>query len=253
MRDRHPHVAFGLVTDIHFSRTAYGNRDCPGALERLRATLSAFTDNGISLVINLGDAIDDAPTMAVELALCAEIRAVFDAFPGTVLHVIGNHDVAMFSKAEYRDAIGSATPPYYRHDDHGVRLLMLDGNCHADGRDFDHGDFAWDDAWIAESQIAWLTVELAATDRPVLICCHECLDESTDDPHVVRNAAEIRRVIRESGTVRGVFQGHYHPGRRRMVNDIPFVTIPSVATGTGCEPVGAIAMLTEAQLDVRLL
>jgi hypothetical protein len=249
-----PLLTVGLVTDIHYAPAGYGNRDCPGALARLRVTLQIFEDACIPLVINLGDAVDDAPSVAAELTLCASVCAVFAAFPGTVLHAIGNHDVAMLSKTAFLTAIDNITPPYFRQDIGGVRVIVLDGNCHADGSDFDRGDFAWDDAWIAPAQVAWLAGELAAADRPVLLCCHECLDESTDDPHVVRNAAEIRQLIHDSGVVRGVFQGHYHAGRRRVMDGIPYITIPSVATGAGDEPVGAIVTLYhDGRIDVQTL
>ncbi|HOF86965.1 MAG TPA: metallophosphoesterase [Armatimonadota bacterium] len=246
-------VFFGLVTDTHYGPTAYGNRDCPGALGRLRATLDAFAAAGVALVVNLGDAIDTAPTAAAELALCAEVRAAFDAFPGAVLHVIGNHDVAMLGKAEYLAAVGSRHPAYYSLDLHGMHLIILDGNCHEDGTDFDRGDFSWDDAWLSPAQIQWLEDDLAAAaDRPTLLFCHECLDASTDDPHVLRNAPEIRRLLRRHPAVRAVFQGHFHPGRQTRIAGMPCHTLPALVAGAGGDPVGAIATVrTDGTVTLR--
>jgi 3',5'-cyclic AMP phosphodiesterase CpdA len=248
-------LAFGLLTDTHYAPAAYGNRDCPGALARLQTTLDAFAAAGVRLVVNLGDAVDDARSVPAELALCVEIRAAFAGFPGSVLHAIGNHDVAMLSKQEFLAAIGSAYPPYYSLDYVGVHLIVLDGNNHEDGSDFCRGDFSWDEAWITEAQLRWLEQDLdAAAHRPTLIFCHECLDESTDDPHVVRNASDVRQLLRGHSNIRGIFQGHYHPGRRRTLHGIPSLTLPALATGVGNEPVGAIVTLeTTGALTVRML
>jgi len=228
-----PLLTLGLLTDTHYGPAPYGDRDCPGALDRLRVALEAFASAGISLVVNLGDAIDNAPTVGEELTLCAEVREACAAFPGQVRHVIGNHDVQMLSKEEFLAAMGCPPEPYYSFDAGGVHCAVLDGNCHQDGADFRRGDFCWDVAWISEEQLRWLADDLArAAGRPTLVFCHECLDDAADDPHVVRNAAAVRRLLQDAG-VRAVFQGHYHPGRRRTVDGIPYVTLLAIAiTGT---------------------
>ena len=230
-----PLLTVGLFTDAHYGPLPYGDRDCPGSLQRLRAALAGFAAAGVALAINLGDAVDSAPTVAEELALCAEVREACAAFPGQVRHVIGNHDVQMLSKAEFLAALGAPAEPYYSFEAGGVHCAVLDGNCHADGTDFCRGDFSWDEAWISEEQLAWLAGDLAAAgDRPTLVFCHECLDdflwEGKPDPHVVRNAPAVRKLLREAG-VRAVFQGHYHHGRRRTVDGIPYITLPALATG----------------------
>ncbi len=235
--------SFGLVTDLHYGMSAYGNRDCPGALARLHATLAAFADARIELVVNLGDAIDDAPSVAAELALCAEVRKAFDAFPGEVLHVIGNHDVAMLSKTEFLAAMGSRYPAYYSLDVFGVHFVLLDGNCREDGTDFDRGNFSWDNAWVSPAQMEWLADDLAAVNRPTLLFCHECLDETADDPHVLRNAPDVRSVLRRHPNIHAVFHGHYHPGRHTSIDGIPCHTLPALVTGVGTETVGTVATL----------
>jgi len=231
-----PLLTIGLFTDAHYGPAPYADRDCPGALGRVRAAFDVFSAAGAPLVVNLGDAVDNAPTREDELALCAEVRAACAAFPGPVRHVIGNHDVQMLSKAEFLAAMGAPPEPYYSFDAGGVHCIVLDGNCHADGSDYCRGDFSWEEAWIAEEQLRWLAADLArAAQKPVLIFCHECLDdflwEGGPDPHVVQNAPAVRELLCRAGNVRAVFQGHYHPGRRRTVDGIPYFSLPSIATG----------------------
>jgi alkaline phosphatase len=230
-----PLLTFGLFTDAHYGPEPYGDRDCPGALARLRAALDGFASAGVPLVVNLGDAVDGALSGVDDAALCAEVREVCAAFPGEVRHVVGNHDVQTISKAEFLAALGAPPAPYYSFDAGGAHCVVLDGNCHADGTDFCRGDFSWDEAWISEEQLGWLAADLAAVgDKPALVFCHECLDdalwEGKPDPHVVRNAAVVRELLREAG-VRAIFQGHYHHGRRLTVDGIPYITLPALAVG----------------------
>lgn len=231
-----PLLTLGLFTDVHYGPEPYADRDCPGSLARLRKALASLATAGATLAVNLGDAVDGANSGADETALCMEVRAACGTFPGQVRHVIGNHDVQTLSKAEFLAAIGAPPEPYYGFDAGGVRCIVLDGNCHADGADFCRGNFTWEDAWISEAQLRWLADELAAVgDRPAIIFCHECLDDCQWDgepgPHVVGNAPAVREVLRRAGNVRAVFQGHYHAGRRLVVDGIPYLTLPSLATG----------------------
>jgi len=240
-----PLLTLGLFTDAHYGPVPYADRDCPGALARMRAALAEFAAAGVPLVVNLGDAVDGGD----EKALCAEVREACAAFPGQVRHVIGNHDVQTLSKAEFLAAIGAPPEPCYSFDAGGVHCAVLDGNCHADGTDFCRGDFYWDEAWISEAQLAWLADDLAmAGDRPALVFCHECLDdylwEGGPDPHVVRNAPAAREVLRRAGNVRAVFQGHYHTGRRLEVDGIPYITLPALAIARSMEECAAMVMVS---------
>jgi UDP-2,3-diacylglucosamine pyrophosphatase LpxH len=46
--------------------------------------------------------------------------------------------------------------------------------------------------------------------------------------HIVRNAADVRQIIRESGKVKMVIQGHFHSGAESIIDDIPYITIPAM-------------------------
>ena len=55
------------------------------------------------------------------------------------------------------------------------------------------------------------------------------------DPHILRNASEIREIIEKAGNVIGVFQGHYHPGLYIEINGIPYIGISAMVDGQGYE------------------
>lgn len=226
-------LTFGLITDLHYASASYGDRDCPGALARFYVTLDNYAKAGIHLVFNLGDAVDSAPSLQQEINLVDEVRDACASFPGQVQHVIGNHDVQMLSKSEFLRLMDCQPEPYYSFYAGTVHCIVLDGNCHEDGSDFCRGNFQWDDAWISAEQLTWLANDLAAhAGCPTLVFCHECLDdelyEGAPDPHVVGNAPEVRHILKEASTVKGVFCGHYHHGRRRSLDGIPYITMPAM-------------------------
>ena len=86
----------------------------------------------------------------------------------------------------------------------------------------------------------WLACDLkAAGDRPVIVLIHENLDEREYDggldPHVVRNADQVRQVLEEAETVLAVIQAHYHPGLVAEQGGIPYVALQAMAVGPGLE------------------
>ena len=60
---------------------------------------------------------------------------------------------------------------------------------------------------------------------------HQNLDPDVESHHIIRNAEEVRAVIRESGKVKAVFQGHYHPGHEAVIDGIPYHTLPAMCEG----------------------
>lgn len=236
-----PLITLGLFADPHYAKLQYGDRHCEDSLEKLRVCIDTFNDRNLDLAVNLGDFIDKADDKDVEFGYLAAVWKVYEAFCGRRHYVVGNHDVATFTKQEYLRHCGTDHPlPYYSFDRDGVHCVLLDSNCHEDGTDFSAGNFAWDNAWIPEAQMAWLRDDLkAAGDRPVLVFCHGNLDHrlwnGTLDPHVVRNAAEVRTVLERAGTVKAVVQGHYHPGMNAILNGIPYIGLRAMVVGPGLE------------------
>lgn len=237
----YPTATIGLFTDPHFAYLQYGDRYCEDSLHKLSVCVNTFSSRGLETVINLGDFIDKAEDKRTELENLSVIRGVFERFQGSRHFVIGNHDVATLSKSEFLANCGTAIEkPYYAFDYHGVRCVILDSNCHEDGRDFFEGNFEWDNAWISDSQIAWLSNELSSVhDQKVLVFCHGNLDgrlwHGQLDPHVVKNANDVRVLLEDSGVVRAVIQGHYHTGLTVVVGGVPYIGLRAMVVGQGLE------------------
>ena len=73
-----------------------------------------------------------------------------------------------------------------------------------------------------------LACELDATQEAVYLFSHHVLDSAVRADHQISNAESIRALVKKSGTVRAVFQGHYHAGARNEYDGIDYVTLPAM-------------------------
>jgi 3',5'-cyclic-AMP phosphodiesterase len=82
-------------------------------------------------------------------------------------------------------------------------------------------------AYIGPEQQAWLSRQLAASDRPVILFVHQPLE-------IIRNSAEVMAVLeqaeqRRPGGVLAVFSGHLHQDYVETHYGIPFIQINSAS------------------------
>jgi alkaline phosphatase len=243
-------LTFGVFTDAHYAeREPAIGRHYADSPAKLAALLAEFTAARADLLLNLGDLIDTSPTPAAELAALRALAAQLAATGIPCRHVLGNHDLQALTKDEVRAACAPDwTANHYAFSLDWLRVVVLDGCCLADGRDYAAGNFSWTESALPPGQLAWLARELAAAPGPVLVCCHQNLDhpgpDPAPDPHFLRNAAAVRAVLHASGKVRAVLQGHYHPGRQQVLDGIPYLTFQALATGAGvAQRAGALVTL----------
>lgn len=235
--------SFGLFADAHYATgLTYGNRYCGESLENLRNCVRTFNERKLPLAVCLGDLVDHMEDHAEEIESLSRITDLLSEFRGESHWVLGNHDMACFTKQTIRSLSGGCQDSFYSFDFPGCHFVVLDSNCHHDGADYtpDTMPENWEDSWISEVQLDWLRQDLAAAKSiPTVVFCHANMDEREYDgdldPHVLRNHAEVRQVIEQSGNVVAVIQGHYHHGRRACINGIPYITLPSMVDGSGPE------------------
>ncbi len=234
-----PLVRFGLFADAHYAEKIYGDRHCDEAPAKLQACVDHFAHSGLDFIVCMGDLIDQADDPQIERNYLERMLEILSGFDGDRHVVLGNHDVATLSKAEFLQHCGSQ--PYYSFDAGGVHFVVLDGNYHQDGRDFSTGNFSWDQAWISNAQLEWLRQDLQASHpQPVIALCHENVDARLDqgerDPHVLCNAARLRQVLAEANNVRALIQAHYHPGiLTTLDNDIDCIGLRAMVVGEGLQ------------------
>jgi alkaline phosphatase len=225
---------FGVITDLHYAdREPWTVRYYRDSLPKLEECIRAMNDAHPSFLIELGDIIDKAEK-DIEAGYLRTINDTFRKFRGPRYYVLGNHDVATFSKEEFI-ALSGAPGSRYAFDAGEYRGIVLDGNFNPDGSDYRAGNFDWTQTYIHSPQQEWLEKELQrAKERRVLVFVHQNLHDETN-PHGVKNAPEVRRILERAGNVVAVFQGHDHAGGLHTVNGIPYITFEAAVDGAGLE------------------
>jgi 3',5'-cyclic-AMP phosphodiesterase len=147
-----------------------------------------------------------------------------------VVNVAGNHDTINLNHGDLSRVWGRRGELHYALDTGGpgsVRLVILHTVERKDT-----------DVRIEPGQLAWLREELASGTSPVVVLMHHSASEQdlsdsrwfAGAAHIalVRERAELRGILRESGRVRAVFNGHLHRNHLDVIDGIPYVTLQSL-------------------------
>ena len=231
-------LSFGIVTDVHYADAEpIGTRRYRESMVKMNECVTLMNDKKVDFIIELGDFKDQGEPMAEDATLkyLTVIEKVYQQFKGPRYHVIGNHDVDSISKNQFLARVENTgitnRLTYYSFDAKGFHFVVLDANFKADGSDYDHGNFNWEDTNIPVWQIDWLKEDLVSTSKPVIAFVHQQLDVTGSTG--VRNAVKVRKVFQESGKVLAVFQGHHHAGHYSQIEGIHYYTLKAMVEGSG--------------------
>jgi len=231
--DDHAEFSFGLVGDIHYAdKDVRINRHYREAAAKLEQCAATFNESKLPFAIMLGDFIDKAPDKSTELAYLKTIRRIFAQYTGGKHFVLGNHDLARLSKAEFLANCGAATEQsHYAFDAGDYHFVILDAGFTKTGAAYDAGNFQWKDAIIPAAQQEWLAQDLRnARTKKTIVFVHQNLhDESSI--YGVKNAQAVRRILEKSGNVLAVLQGHDHKGVYAKTNGIHYFTLKALVDG----------------------
>ena len=231
-----PATRVGMVTDLHYAdKPAAGARHYRDTLAKLAEAVERFNKDKPDFVVEMGDFVDAAESPAVELKY---LKRVCDAFStiGSAKHcVLGNHCVDTLTKQEFLDGVGQKES-FYSFDAGKTHFVVLDGCFRADGKPYGRKNSKWDDANLPAAQVDWLRDDLQATDKKTIVFVHQRLDNIKQ--HAVKNAADVRKVLEQSGKVRAVFQGHSHKNDYQEIAGIHYCTLVAMVEGSGAENSG---------------
>lgn len=228
-----PLMRVGLVTDLHYAdKDPAGTRHYREAIPKFEECIDRFNGDKVDLAIELGDFIDAAEEAAVELGYLKTLDKVFARFRGDRHYVLGNHCVWTLTKEQFRDN-SEARGTYYSFDREGVHFVILDACYRADGVPYENKNYEWTDTEIPPEEREWLKEDLSRTDLPTLVFTHQRIDVSNH--YGVKSGEAVRGVLRESGKVRAVFQGHNHINEHREIEGIHYVTLAAAIEGSGEE------------------
>jgi 3',5'-cyclic AMP phosphodiesterase CpdA len=223
-------ITFGIIADPQYANTATsGTRYYRSSLTKLAQAADTLQAHAVPFAAVLGDFINGYTAADTALALrdLDSVNLRLDRFTGEKYAVIGNHDVASLSKAEFLGRVSTAVRSNcYSFDKGNYHFVVLDGNYRADGVDFNHSNFTWSDAWASPAEIAWLTADLAAAGaRDVFVFIHYILDTTVTSGECLKNASELIRIFENAGNVKAVFSGHAHTGGYKDFNGIHYLVM----------------------------
>ena len=224
-----PVVRFGYITDCHFADIDTKPGDCRmyrASLGKLATFVADMNASGVDFVVEGGDFKDRGTTPARSLEYLDSMEAEFARFNGPRYHVLGNHDHDNLSKEEFLAHVANggqaAAKAFYSFERGGVKFIVLDACYRPDGTPYCRGKFSWKEAFIPAEQVEFLKAELASASRWCVPIVHQQLD--AEDETCIRNAADVRKILEESGKVKCVIQGHFHEGAFHELNGIGYYT-----------------------------
>lgn len=225
-------VRVGMVTDLHYAdKPAAGSRHYRETLTKIAEAGEQFQKDKPDVIVELGDLIDAADSVDVEKKYLARINKEIAALPGEKHYVLGNHCVATLTKDEFLGGI-ERPKSHYSFDAGGFHFVILDACFRSDGKAYERNNFKWNDANIPEEEVEWLRADLKSAAGKTIVFAHQRLDVQND--HGVKNCAQVRKVLEESGKVLAVFQGHSHKNDLKDIGGINYCTL--VAMVEGSEP-----------------
>ena len=226
-------VKIGIATDLHFADKApAGSRHYRESSGKLAEAVAVFKEQKVDFVVELGDIVDAAPTVEVEIGYLKKIDAVIKSAGVPVHYVLGNHCVATLTKPEFF-AVTGARESYYSFDVGGVHFVVLDACFNKDMEPYGRNNFAWTDANIPQQEQDWLKTDLAEMKLPVVVFAHQRLDLDPTESYAVKQSPSVRGILESAGNVRAVLQGHSHENELNKINGIPYCTLAAMVEGSG--------------------
>lgn len=200
-------IRLGVIADLHGGFAV-------DAETRLDAFLEAMAGKDCDALIQLGD-------FAYPNQKHQSYADKFNAAHDQTIHVIGNHE---FDHGLTRDdcfrAWGIETA-YFARDLEGFRMLVLDGN-EKGSPDYQGGYHSY----IGDQQKNWLTAELKATDRPVVILCHQPLAGNS----AIDNATKIQELLAQhKDKIVLCIHGHSHVDSLLQVDGVNYLHVNSAS------------------------
>jgi predicted phosphodiesterase len=245
-----PALRVGLMTDLHYAdKEPTRTRFYREALVKLDEAVDHFNREQPAFVVELGDFIDHADEIDQEIEWLKEMERHYTRLGMPRHYVLGNHCVDTLTKAEFaqhtKAAGGHATI-----ESGGITFLILDACYREDGTAYQRKNFDWQDANLPKHELSWLEAQLGKAGGPVIVLAHQRLD--VEKTHVVRNAAEVRRLFEKSGKVHAVFQGHSHQNDYQQIEGIHYTTLVAMVEGSGAENSGYAMLDIMADGSLRL-
>lgn len=215
-------IKFGIISDVHDDTT------------RIRAFIEKAKKEKLDFIIQLGDLSNGKMTSN------RNMLAIWNSYPGTKYHVLGNHELDYATKAEIiqRQEMPGA---HYSFDCGAYHFIVLDCNfIRKEGKFIDFGNANYYIAkesrdLINPEQVAWLKEDIQKTDKPIIIFSHQTFDDMTiRGSGPVPNRSEVRKLIEEINSIPAAkrkviacFAGHDHLDHYNQIDGVHYFAVNS--------------------------
>ncbi|MCA9060943.1 MAG: metallophosphoesterase, partial [Planctomycetaceae bacterium] len=144
--DIEPVLRVALITDLHHADKApVGTRHYRETMAKLTEAAGQFEQERPHILVELGDLIDAANSVEVELQYLDTINRPLSAICDERHYVLGNHCVDTLTKQEFLSAVGQPKS-WYSFERSGYRFVVLDSCFRSDGEPYQRKNFTWTDA-----------------------------------------------------------------------------------------------------------
>ncbi|NRA97146.1 MAG: metallophosphoesterase [Planctomycetes bacterium] len=204
-------VRFGMCADVHKDVMHDANK-------RLTTFVKAMTDKKADFLVQMGD-------FCQPIDKNKSFMEVWRSFKGPTYDVIGNHDMDGGKTREQTRAFMGMKRGYYTFVKKGYRFIVLDGNDTHEGAPTGYARH------VDDAQRGWLKKQLETTTEPVVILCHQSLENSSG----VDNGAAVRAILEAEneragwGRILACFSGHHHLDDLVRIKEIPYVQVNSMS------------------------
>lgn len=206
-------LSFGLLTDLHHDLIRDGTSRVDAFIEEMNRVKPDF-------IMQMGDFCTPKPANKT-------LMAAWERFEGAKYHVIGNHDVdGGFNHHQVVD-FWKSQGIYYSFNLKGYHFIVLNGNELSENEKSEGYPRS-----ISRNQYNWLKDDLEGTNLPVLIFCHQGIDNDLDG---IREGAILRLLFEKTNKkagfskVKAVFSGHNHEDYHNLYNGINYIQINSAS------------------------
>lgn len=227
-------MKIGFFTDCHYCYADYiGSTRRPIlSLNKIREAMETFSSKKVDMIFCLGDMTDhDENSTKEQIITCfKETMTLINSYGILFYLVPGNHDYLVMTAEDMKREANFKIPPY-TVETQNYNFIVLDANYRSNMVRFDEAGVEWTDSNLPPHQVEFLKNELEKSNKPCIVLVHENLDSSVDKMHIIKNADQIRDIIKNSGKVKCVIQGHYHYGKESTIDSIPYITLPAMCEG----------------------
>lgn len=274
-------MKFTIVTDVHIGPEGTGyawdniqRKLTTKALGLLDQFAQEMRDTEKpEFIVQLGDLVEDGGAGVDP----ANYQAGVDSLKQSgvpVYHVVGNHDLVHNSEEELCEMTGH-DQLYYSFDQGEFHFITLMNRFPEKMPPTDEirrraaaGDLSFLEASIDDAQLEWLRQDLSQTDKPTIVFVHFSLADQDLSGNfwfqgrptlcLIKNRAEVRQILADSGKVKAVFNGHIHWNHIMHHDGIPYINLQALSEnfqndGTAANTYAVVETLNsgEIRVDIR--